>query len=62
MMMKVIVSMLMTNDDDQLAHSSIDGDAEDSDEKDSQNSNNINNNIIHNKKAIRLYSIVINEK
>ena len=48
-MMKVIVSMLMTNDDDQLAHSSIDGDAEDSDEKDSQNSNNINNNIIHKK-------------
>ena len=30
------------NDDDQDAHSSIDGDAEDSDEKDSQNSNNIN--------------------
>ena len=50
------------NDDDQDAHSSIDGDAEDSDEKDSQNSNNINNNIIHNKNAIRLYSIVINEK
>ena len=50
------------NDDDQDAHSSIDGDAEDIDEKDSQNSNNINNNIIHNKKAIRLYSIVINEK
>ena len=42
------------NDDD----SSIDGDAEDSDEKDSQNSNN----IIRNKNAIRLYSIVINEK
>ena len=35
------------NDDDQDAHSSIDGDAEDSDEKDSQNSSNINN-IIHN--------------
>ena len=50
------------NDDDQDAHTSIDGDAEDSDEKDSQNSNNINNNIIHNKNAIRLYSIVINEK
>ena len=50
------------NADDQDAHSSIDGDAEDSDEKDSQNSNNINNNIIHNKNAIRLYSIVINEK
>ena len=49
------------NDDDQDAHSSIDGDAEDSDEKDSQNSNNINN-IIHDKNAIRLYSIVINEK
>ena len=50
-MMKVIVSMLMTkNDDDQDAHSSIDDDAEDSDEKDSQNSNNINNNIVHNKR------------
>ena len=36
------------NNDDQDAHSSIDGDGEDSDEKDSQNSNNINNNIIHN--------------
>ena len=47
------------NDDDQDAHSSIDGDAEDSDEKDSQNSNNINNNIIHNKNAIRLYSIAV---
>ena len=59
-MMKVIVSMLMTkNDDDQDAHSSIDGDAEDSDEKDSQNSNNINNNIVHNKNAIRLYSIAV---
>ena len=34
------------NDDDQDAHSSIDGDAEDRDEKDSQNYNNINNNII----------------
>ena len=50
------------NDDDQDAHSSIDGDAEDSDEKDSQNSNSITNNIIHNKNAIRLYRIVINEK
>ena len=36
------------NNDDQDAHSNIDGDGEDSDEKDSQNSNNINNNIIHN--------------
>ena len=35
------------NDDDQHAHSSIDGDAEDSDEKDSQNSNNKTKNIIH---------------
>ena len=43
------------NDDDQDAHTSIDGDAEDSDEKDSWNSNNINNNIIHNKNAIRLW-------
>ena len=51
-----------TNDDDQGAHTSIDGDAEDSDEKDSQNSNKISNNIFHNKNAIRLYSIVINEK
>ena len=50
------------NDDDQDAHTSVDGDAEDSDEKDSQNSNNINNNIIHNKNALRLYSIVINKK
>ena len=50
------------NDDDQHAHSSIDGDAEDSVEKDSQNSNNINKNIIHIKNAIRLYSILINEK
>ena len=47
------------NDDDQDAHTSIDGDAEDSDEKDSRNSNNINNNIIHNKNAIRLYSIAV---
>ena len=47
------------NDDDQDAHSSIDDDAEDSDEKDSQNSNNINNNIVHNKNAIRLYSIAV---
>ena len=44
------------------AHSSIDGDAEDSDEKDSQNSNNKTKNIIHNKNAIRLYSILINKK
>ena len=36
------------NDDDQDAHSSIDGDAEDSDEQDSQKSNNINNIILHN--------------
>ena len=50
------------NDDDQHAHSSIDGDAEDSDEKDSQNSNNKTKNIIHNKNAIRLYSILINKK
>ena len=50
------------NDDDQDAHTSIGHDAEDSDEKDSRNSNNINNNIIHNKNAIRLYGIVINEK
>ena len=50
------------NDDDQDAHTSIDGDPEDSDEKDSQNSINISNNIIHNKNAIRLYTIVINEK
>ena len=50
------------NDDDQDAHTSIDRDAEDSDEKDSRNSNNINNNIIHNKNAIRLYGLVINEK
>ena len=47
------------NDDDQDAHSSIAGDAEDSDEKDSRNSNNINNNTIHNKNAIRLYSIAV---
>ena len=50
------------DDDDQDAHTSIDVDAEDSDKKDSQNSNNIINNVIHNKNAIRLYSIVINEK
>ena len=47
------------NGDDQDAHSSIDGDAEDINEKDSQNSNNIDNNIIHNKNAIRLYSIAV---
>ena len=34
------------NDDDQDAHSSTDGDAEDSYEQDSQNSDNIDNNII----------------
>ena len=50
------------NDDDQHAHSSIDGDAEDSDEKDSQNSKNKTKNIIHNKNAIRLYSILMNKK
>ena len=38
------------NDDDQDAHTSIDGNAEDSNEKDSRNSNNINN-IIHKKNA-----------
>ena len=48
-----------TSDDDQDAHTSIDGDAEDSDEKDSQNSKNIYNNIIHNKNALRLYSIAV---
>ena len=42
------VNAVDKNDDDQDAHSSIDGDAEDSDEQDSQNSDNINNNIIHN--------------
>ena len=50
------------NDDDQHAHSSIDGDAEDSDEKDSQNSKNKTKNIIHNKNAVRLYSILMNKK
>ena len=50
------------NDDDQHAHSRIDGDAEDSDEKDRQNSNNKTKNIIHNKNAIRLYSIVMSKK
>ena len=58
-MMKVIVSWWWKwlyfnahdiNDDDQDAHTSIDGNAEDSDEKDSRKSNNINN-IIHNKNA-----------
>ena len=36
------------NDDEQDAHSCIDGDAEDSDEQDNQNSNKINDNILHN--------------
>ena len=47
MMIKMLTAALMVDH------------AEDSDEQDSQNSNNINNNIIHNKHAMRLYSIAI---
>ena len=41
------INSYVINDNDQDAHTSVDGDAEDSDEKDNQNSNNTDNNIIH---------------